>query len=1177
MAESPGTTGMTAQQTEAAQDVARDVCLAAGAGCGKTRVLVEHYLCLIESGLGCESLVAITFTEKAAAEMVERLRSSCRLRAAQSRSAEEKAKWLEAATGVEMGAASTIHSLAGRLLRAHAIEAGLDPQLRTMDEMESRLTMEQACRDELRARLENSDATLAALLGDYSLRTLQESVRALLQKREPFRALSGNLKGGPEAFMASAENEIFDRIRRRVSRLLSDPEVSEAAEVLARLRSAKAYDPETINPLIQEIETVRVALNVLRDLASGSQTRQQIERFQKIEFAFARTNAGSGRDWGSAEAKKEAGSAYKTIRETLIKPAIELLRVPGEAERKDVEAVSRLVRLASAIQERYEAQKQKAGGVDFDDLIDLAARLLKGNREVRALVAGKLRAVLVDELQDISPVQWDFIKALCSSGAHLFVVGDEKQSIYRFRQADVAVFQTVQEAMRAKGSLKELSVSFRFHPGLNAFYNDFFPALMRRSEGDEPFRSAFRPVTTSRTETPGKFSVEFLFADGPDGLLAREGRMLEARLLAARINEMIKTGLPRVWDNEEKAFRPPRLADIAILARVTSDLDVYERALREADLEYCVASGASFYETQVVTDIYYLARALARPGDEYSLTAALRGPFFSLSDDALVLLAAAGGIARGITDSRKIPGLSELDALKLEQARQTLRALRADYGRVPLADLLEKAFDTCGYEAYLLGTFMGHQHLANVLKLMRRLRRMERSGFSPAETISQLEELVSSPPRESEAVVVDPEHDHLQLMTIHKAKGLEFPIVFIPDLGRARIPRPEGVVVPSLGALLPPKRFSPAKTEYSLIHQLIMDAEREEETEESKRLLYVAATRAKDHLVFSSYAFPPARSEWLTWLDDKYQVLEAADGAIILCGTGAMRVARTTPGPTSAKKYHPLSNRFLEEIAEKSSAGPVDTELAEVVKRRVEPVQVKSVPCSQFSVTALADYRRCPALYYFRHLHGLQGGRPGETGDEIDALGRGELYHRFFELLARGVDLKSAAAMAALNEEELAGRMKETYRRLKAKGLIEGIPAGESDYPEMEFVVPVGGRLLAGKMDLVRVSGNTVSVLDYKTENIKAGKIEATAEKYGYQMRLYALAAFKLWKEAATVRTVLVFTAANLQHETLFERNDVEKLEAEALNAMEGVEGGRFEGKRPCCGGCPFDGWLCVG
>jgi len=1175
---------LTAQQREAAADSRKRVCVVAGAGCGKTRVLVEHFISLIERGRRADSIVAITFTEKAAAEMTERLRERCERKAREATDKETRALWREAYWAVQSGAVSTIHALASRILGDFPFAAGLDPRFTVLDGNAAEMLLEAAFSDYARRCMERNDAVFGDLLTAHTTDTIRSTVMRMLSQRAVFRKLRENALAPEDGFVERAFAALRAWARRRAAAILCRDEMLAAFETLAELSARRPWkrDAEVADEMARVVVTIASLWPGIREELDCRDPTRPIRPFHPEDLTRPPINRGNKNNWTSEDDLKKARAAYKQVKDDFFNVLGDILREPGEAEREQLERTRRFVRVAAGVFERYKALKSERAAVDFDDQVETALRLLVGDDEVRSAVHARIRCILVDELQDISPVQWEFIQALVGDrrDAHLFLAGDEKQSIYRFRQADVKVFRDVRSAMEGEGSVRTLSLSFRFHPKLNEFYNFLFARLMAPQD-EEPFRTPFRALETHRRDVPETAAVEFLVARLEEGQNMHEGREAEARMVAARILKMMADGAPAVLDRATGERRAPTFSDMAILVRATSDLGIYERALREAGIEYYVFSSSSFYETQVVTDIYNLARTLANPSDEPALCAVLRGPFCSLSDNALAVLTAKRSPAEGFADRGEFARLLEpAEAERLADAALLLERLREDYGRVMLAELIERAIEWTGYDAYLLGTFMGRQHLANALKLIAAIRKLESDGFTAAETLERLKNIMSSPPRESEAVVVDPESNHVQVMTIHKAKGLEFPIVFIPDIGRRRSGSREAQLSAEIGIEPPAKRLATDKS-HTLIDKYISYYEDEQDAEESKRLLYVASTRARDHLVFScAKPFGRASGEWLGWLDEHLGFLDAEHGSQLPYGGYSAKVIREIPDATPLITFHHLNDELLSSIADgsaqKHAGGPPDA-----LRRRVEPASAPAADGAHFSVSELVDYMKCPLCYRLKHVAALKHPPSPKLLREPPGPGRGEAFHKFFELLSRGAEPREAARTACemtrsdpSTGKHLLLHMLNVRDALDANGLLEGIPADEGDRPELAFTVPVGDKLLAGKFDLFRLRDGTARVIDYKTHDVSSAEIEKAVVPFLPQLRLYALAAFKLYPQIESVETATIFTEAFARHEKVYARDELPELEAEALSAMEAIEAARFDPARHCPA-CEFAGNLC--
>ncbi|MBU4398286.1 MAG: UvrD-helicase domain-containing protein, partial [Planctomycetes bacterium] len=589
--------------------------------------------------------------------------------------------------------------------------------------------------------------------------------------------------------------------------------------------------------------------------------------------------------WVDEEAYERFKDAAKTLREA-VDGVLERMSFDAAAARPAAEAALQAIGLAADVAEQYERRKRELAVLDFNDLLIHARRLLVGPEQggLRKRLASQIRLLLVDEFQDTDPLQVELVKALCDNEhlrGKLFLVGDYKQSIYRFRGADPRVFGRLREEFSAAGRLP-LSLNFRSQPAVLDFVN----ALFAEELGPE-----YEPLRAARPQVGPAPAVEFLWAcDAPteddsgndstsflDDMGPRERlRRREAEWIARRIRAMLDSGEKIVWDEEAARAGTPvvravRPGDVALLFRAMTNAEYYEDALQRYGIDYYLVGGRAFYAQQEIYDLLNLLRTLDGRCDEVSLAGALRSPLFSLHDETLFWLARhREGLAAGLFEG-ELP--AELDADQREQAEfaaATIRDLRALKDRLPVARLIQAVLDRTGYDAVLLAEFLGERKLANLHKLIEQARSFDHSGvFALSDFITQLAEFVARQPDEPLAATCPESTDVVKLMSIHQSKGLEFPVVIVPDVGRSRrIMGPPVAFTPQLGPML---KDPDATTGYDLF----MAAENDEDAAEHSRLLYVAATRAADYLILSSGVERPgeAAGPWMELIARRFDLL----------------------------------------------------------------------------------------------------------------------------------------------------------------------------------------------------------------------------------------------------------------------------------------------------------------
>jgi ATP-dependent helicase/nuclease subunit A len=807
----PGVTEPTPEQDQAIRRRSEPLHLAAGAGSGKTAVLVERFVGAVhEDGISPDRILAITFTERAAGEL--RARVSARL------SALGEAGAAAATSGAFVG---TFHGFCARLLRAHAREAGVGAEFAILDESQAS-----------RLRRQAFAATLGEFVGAGSGQAGGDVPGEVVAPG------SGFAGAGPYQDAGDGLGEVMA------------PAPGEGVVG----GSGEAVD------LIAAYTADRARATVLGLYA---ELRSQGQRTPRLSDPRLDEEPAAGRPRLSSEDERRAQRLL---------------------DERGARSLTLWARLLEGFGERYEGAKRGRDGLDFDDLELIAGELLLGDERLQDMWAERFDLLMVDELQDVNPRQLALVAAL--ERGNLFTVGDEWQSIYRFRHADVGLFRARHEQLAPRGRSLRLTRNFRGRPELLGAVNAVF---------GKRFADHFTPLRPGREsprerEAKSEPRVELLLSDRRGWSLAGAPgwRAAEAEALASRVASLVRAG-------------SARLGDVAVLLRGTADIDCYEQALRAEGLE-TVASAGTFWERQEVADLLAYLRALADPADEIAVYGALAAAPVGLSTDDLALLARAARergeslweTARAgapIVDSAGPAGgggVAGGGGERMESYCAWLDLQREQTAQTPLAELLERAIAHFELPVRLTVEKDGARRLANVRKLVDLAADWERSegrdlgGFlaeaafqqgqggrlASAETIAEPDAPPSvtatfapetgtsgsaapepGPQLATPASAVEPEA--VALMSVHAAKGLEFDVVCVADLGRAPsmgvpdlLVDGERVGVRLLGLDDPEPRPALQYAELSA-------ERREAQAEEEDRILYVAMTRARERLVLS--------------------------------------------------------------------------------------------------------------------------------------------------------------------------------------------------------------------------------------------------------------------------------------------------------------------------------------
>jgi ATP-dependent helicase/nuclease subunit A len=1128
----------TPEQQRAIATRDRDVFLEAGAGTGKTRVLVTRYCdAVTEDGVGIDAILAFTFTEKAAGELRHRIREELlrRGRAAGERDLERGRELWRLARDTERAWIGTIHGFCRRLLAAHPVAAGLDPRFRVLDEAEAELVAERAFEAALEELTADGDAEAEAVAAGFKIPRLRGLIVSTHEK-----------------------------LRSRGFERPSLPDMPEPAR--ARTNGRDGDDPEDLTPA--EAAAARETYRCLRDLLD----------------AFCR---------------------------------------------------------------HYARLKYERSALDFEDLQLRAVRLLRERLAIAAAYRERFSHLMVDEFQDTNRVQIDLIRELRGPDTRVFTVGDEFQSIYGFRHADLEVFRA--ERARADAApdsevvVLPLRGNFRSHPAVLAAVNALGAALL------DGFKPLAAEVADADPDT-GEPVAELLLteecgwdADDVDlepvpGEQTSPARVAEARFVAARLRELADAGVPR--------------REMVVLLRAFTHVTAYEEALERAGLAPYVVGGRGYWSDQQVEDVLRLLACIANPLDDESLFGALSSAAGGVSPDALWMLRQAARdsdgrprhvwpvLERQFGSGAEEPGdddserewaarIGAEDASRLREFHATLVALRADGPLISLEALTDRAARDFGYDLAVLMRDRGPRRLANVRKLMRLARRFEAAEGRDLQGFLRYAEARSArDEREGQAATQAEDHDGVLIMTVHAAKGLEFGTVAVADLGRPMLaggrqpdlwlgdgatngagPRAEGEEPPPLG-LRVARAGQPSITLWEF--KQLQDEAAEADAAEGCRLTYVAATRAKHRLLLSG-VFGDRDLEG----GEVKSSHSAIKRLLPALGFEDTDDPLAVPGGEIAVRVNRASPEAARQLVRRAGAAPSPaTRGLGGPPPLLEPAgDAHSV--GHLSYAALADYERCGYRFYVERVLGLTLPDPADSaptvrdrsdealseaglGDHVPApgererrLGLGNAVHSLLEWSARNRWRPPGRErrIAALRQEGLAGgdaqlarvdALVDGWLGSKLRASLEGPRALLR--PEASFVIAVGDSVVRGKMDLVAELGDELVVVDYKTDALGDGDPEDHAARYAVQRDLYALAAASAAAggngRPPRVRTVYCFLERpDRPVERVFEPGDLDAARRRIERLIAGVAAGRFEvtpqPHRALCVDCPARDRLC--
>jgi len=1137
------------EQKIAAHTLDRHLSVTAGPGAGKTFVLVERYLEILRARkVSVENIVAITFTNRAANEMRQRVRDRIDglLRTS---SDHERQTWLRHKRTLEGAVITTIHGFCSRLLHEFPVEANIDPQFTLLDEHQSIMMLEAVVEEALAEAIHRDDETILQFTQGTGRAALAGALGELHRKYRD-QGLSIDRLEELTARTHAVEIDYFRALKEldtQVAHLLSAARLTSAAE---KKRVKFAGNWPALRALLAQPPaegTIGAYTQAIEDFWAMRPQKGRHSSIDRIDELL----------WG-------VGAGVNNCLHGRL-PAIGFDILAGKYARA-------LLGLLRDIATRLDFEKQRLSVLDFDDL-QLRTLKLLDHPAVLARVSERYRYFLVDEFQDTNGLQRDLLTRLALvRGTNLFIVGDRKQSIYGFRGADVDVFAEMTTAIEKAGGIQQpLLLNFRSQQPLIDALNFLFARIFERTV-DLPDAALgelgyveHEPSIAVRAAENDPPHVEFVVSaiEDPEAngnqrtsrnsYLAHER---DAEQVAARISALVR-GLPPGLSDAAEAPANPQIQyrDIAILLRAFTGVWTFENALRRAGIPYLTVQGKGFYQREEITDLIQLLRFLDNTTDELALAAILRSPLGGISDNTLLALRCAPWIEaedapnrlhrrnllRALRRHRQIKFIDDDERLVLDRIAAWIETMIARRNRYGIAELLRYAVSSSEFLAIIAANFDGPQRVANVEKLFRLAEQFEKSGHLIRDFVHYVEEFEAIGGREGEGQM-DESANVVRLMTIHQAKGLEFPVVVIPDLQR-EAPRRDAAFIldrhKGMTVRVPDGRGRSVRG--ALFNQL-GQRHRWREDFESMRLLYVAATRAQDRLIFSA-AVDRKRLEnldkneqWVSWLWRAVGLEpHAQTGLINLSGSAQVQV--TIDRDASAAQ-----------MRESGFAG-TDPEPAMDLPRSVADLfpllpaipPERGLALRRFTVTQLINFQRCARQYYFDRMLRAPGkeeravwndAEAPEPPANLTATLKGAVIHRFCETYVSGDDAEtrlraSFAEVKAQRQPELAGRafeindaeaiqallpLAENYlksdvfqRVLRVEPTSAGEVTEESAplsgaglWSELRFRLrrPLG--ILTGTIDklLITPAGNggevEVEIIDFKTNRFSLPSANAT-------------------------------------------------------------------------------------
>ncbi len=1115
---------LTEQQRKAVQTIDHNVLVSAGAGSGKTMVLVERYIEVLRrhADASISDLVAVTFTRKAAEEMRSRLKIRLKEIVDAARG-KEKERWSTILGDVDHARIGTIHSLCDSILKAFPADAGVDPQFELLDDL-SRAELLARSIDEVLSEIILAPCAEHELLLDYPIELIKNWILPLLAAAPQYKEARSKMG------TLSAE-ELTDFVEALIAR--------------TKTNALKAIGRHT---------TLRACLDYLRDSPFVDE-KSPLEDRRREALALLKTimlepSAVAGEDAGLLQAEtclrelslfkigNVGGQKGKSLREVLKRAralAEEIIApLPSGLNPCDREAfvlIRAIITVADSALARYESLKQKFQKADFNDLIERTHYLLTSRSSpARRHFNERLKAILVDEFQDTNRIQARLVASLCGQDGYLFLIGDDKQSIYRFQGADVATFnewktilrqgttafeekppafapEDADPAITGKGLLLDLSYSFRSHPTIVAFVNCLFKHFFQEKEEGQKYRAQHQALSPSRQdlEDPGRIEV-IIFDPRQAEEEKRQSlavRLFEGQIIAAWIKEKIAGKAP-VYEKAQGNYRPISYGDFAILVQANSDFAAIESVLSDEQIPYVTMAGTGFLDRQEILDLESLLRWLSCPVDDHALLCVLRSPFFSISDDIIQRLFA--GKKTSLWRQVQIQAQKQVQApedqgssAKLQSPVEALKALQSAAQRENLGQLVRTIILQTSIDVVLEALPNGKQRSRNIWKLAAMAE--EHSHMSPDQFVQALDAMRALKVTSQTEAPLNTE-DSVKLMTIHKSKGLEFPAVILPAMGRP-IHRYSGKLLlhKDFGLSFDPTRDK--DDEKPAFFQIATHLNRQMEEAEKQRLLYVAMTRARDYLGIPLEKELKNHQSFRLWLLERLKSTgQAEDEELPASGVRSLKAEQEEASYTVEWIDRQTLGAWQKEILLKEGFS------------LVEPEEVVPAPEHHMIASLVAGAPEAPFSVPWQRLERISA-TPDNPAPHQTVTGT--YFHALMQSLVQNLERPTVEALKNLTlsaEIKAFDRQFSNYLVKEAQRLIDIFFDSDlfyqllsarrrlSEIPYMVLSAP--GSALDRRVDLIIEDGvGNWHIIDFKTDKIEAWQVEQKAREHSEQLLEY--------------------------------------------------------------------------
>ncbi len=1174
-----------------AHDIRRHLSVTANAGSGKTTVLVSRFIdILLNTDTKIDEIVAITFTEKAASELKKKIADTLNGFLQSEKSLDRLKKIEDISNHLPSANVSTIHSFCSKILRQFPVEANVDFGFAILDGVDQEILEQESIQESIAAWLSDSSDyrynELALVLRTLGRNKLQNFIKLFLGKREQVERLL------TEDGILSAEKsdddilKYWDGISRSqiLSTIINSGWKDAAEKILKAGNSKKANEIlQTLNDW-HAAETDDHKINKFGEIIEGMLTQKGELRADIF---------GRGVDNLSVN---NLASILKDVWESSNELIVVYRSDKKNEHHKILLNITRVIlSLYKDALKNYELKKSEKSYLDYEDLQLKTYEMLKSS-EVQQKLASRFKYIMVDEYQDTNLLQYEIFRKLLFDlqSGNLFIVGDPKQSIYGFRNAEVEVFEkTKQDIIHSHGIDNEirwqgetvsstteerkgkivLAESFRLLTDIVCFVNVVFAKVL--VGGSHQYEVEYNELIKCRKNSAsGKVELLLLKPSNEKEKIIEN----ECEAIARRIINLFQTKY-QIYDAAETP-NDFRFKDAAILLRSRTNLKKLELTLNKYKIPYIITGGIGFYQTQEIYDFYNYFQFLLNRHNDVALVGLLRSPFFTLSDAELFDIA---NQSNGSDFWSKLISFIQTENVS-DNAKRAVNILSDNISyasRLPIPLLVQKIFRQTGWLGTIAGLQRGEQGRLNVDKLLRLARDFEGKGFANLfDFVERLKTLIKGEQREGQASI-ESEGDAVQIMTIHSAKGLEFPVVFVPFLDKKfkydnapYIDSKVGIGFQAMEENSNDKKIDP------LIYRFLKQQSHLKIEAEEKRIFYVACTRAKDMLVLSG-CLPSNSPSALKWVLGSINLnadeIEQGEHIVDNLKVKTFNYKLKLQVYTSPEQIE-IQTDVVSSVESEKTIGDI------LIESRQG--QIRS---NFFSATQIQTFKDCPTKYFLKYQLGmpefeLRSIKFHEEDDPNDRIYGGivgsithsvlEKYQSFNEEDIHNFILQNLKSEFVIEDEKV--------NKVTNDILLQVKNYFESDFGKTIIQVPeykteftlntvFGEDYLTGTLDrLYKNQEGKWCILDYKTDNVTLNNIKNKADRYYWQMAFYSFLVARFW-EVDEIEATLVFTKYP-DHPQIykFRKDEIQNFETDIIQVVEKIKSNQFTRNEEMCEYCNY-------